>query len=126
MNIFEKVHPNVDIREIPTDSLAYIGDAVFNLFIKLSYFKKTSAYNLHKNTHSIVNRKNQAEILDALLPLLNEEELSFVKRGINSKGASKYGNDPAYRKSTGFEVLVGYLYLINQDRLYSLLKEVLK
>ncbi|MDK2886661.1 MAG: mini-ribonuclease [Thermosipho sp. (in: thermotogales)] len=126
MNIFEKIKIDLDVKEIPTDSLAYIGDAVFNLYIKLYYFKKASAYNLHKKSQNFINRKFQAEILDLLLPLLNEEELAFVKRGINSKGAGKYGNDPSYRKSTGLEVLIGYLYLTNQQRLYELLKEVIK
>jgi len=126
LNIFEKIKLDIDIREIPTDSLAYIGDAVFNLYIKLYYFKKTSAYSLHKKSQNFINRKYQAEILNLLLPLLNEEESSYVKRGINSKGAGKYGNDPSYRKSTGFEVLIGYLYLTNQERLYELLKEVIK
>lgn len=126
MNIFEKIKLDFDIREIPTDSLAYIGDAVFNLYVKLYYFKKSSAYSLHKNSQNFINRKFQAQILDSLLQFLNEEELSYVKRGINSKGAGKYGNDPNYRKSTGFEVLVGYLYLTNQERLFKLLKEVIK
>ncbi|MBO8160817.1 MAG: ribonuclease III [Thermosipho sp. (in: Bacteria)] len=126
MNIFEKIHPNINIREIPTDSLAYLGDAVFNLFIKLQYFKKTSAYNLHKKTQDFVNRKHQAELLDRIFPLLTDEEINFVKRGINSKGAGRYGNDPAYRKSTGFEVLIGYLYLTDHERLFELLKGVLE
>ncbi|ABR29933.1 ribonuclease III [Thermosipho melanesiensis] len=126
MDIFSKVKPNININELSTDSLAYIGDAVFNLYVKLYYFKKTSVRKLHKNTHSIVNRDHQALLLDKILPLLTEEEFSYVKRGINSKGAGKYGNDPAYRKSTGFEVLIGFLYLKNEDRLYNLLTEVLK
>lgn len=126
MNIFEKIHPNLNVNELSTDSLAYLGDAVFNLFVKVLYFKNTSVKNLHKDSQLLVNRKFQATLLDKVLPLLNEEEKAFVKRGINSKGAGRYGNDPAYRKSTGFEVLVGYLYLTNQERLYNLLMEVLK
>ncbi|QTA37732.1 ribonuclease III [Thermosipho ferrireducens] len=126
MNIFEKLSPEIDPREIPTDSLAYLGDAVYNLYIKLYLFKKTSAYNLHKESQKLVNRKTQAALLDKLLPFLSDGEKTYVKRGINSKGAGKYGNDPAYRKSTGFEVLIGYLYLTNQERLDSLLKGVLK
>jgi len=126
LNIFEKIHPNLNVNELSTDSLAYLGDAVFNLFVKVLYFKNTSVKNLHKDSQLLVNRKFQSTLLDKVLPLLNEEEKAFVKRGINSKGAGRYGNDPAYRKSTGFEVLVGYLYLTNQERLYNLLMEVLK
>lgn len=126
MNIFENIQPKVNVNELSTDSLAYIGDAVYDLFVKLLYFKNTKVKKLHKDTQDLVNRNYQAQLLDKLLPLLNEDELDYVRRGINSKGAGKYGNDPAYRKSTGFEVLVGYLYLTNQERLYLLLKEVLQ
>ncbi|MBT1247898.1 MULTISPECIES: ribonuclease III domain-containing protein [unclassified Thermosipho (in: thermotogales)] len=126
MDIFSRIKPNLNTNELSTDVLAYIGDAVFNLYVKLHYFKKTSVKKLHKNTQSIVNRNYQSLLLDKILPHLSEEEISYVKRGINSKGAGKYGNDPAYRKSTGFEVLIGFLYLKDEERLYKLLSEVLE
>ncbi|ANQ53192.1 ribonuclease III [Thermosipho sp. 1063] len=126
MDIFSRIKPNVNTNELSTDTLAYIGDAVFNLYVKLHYFKKTSVKKLHKNTQSVVNRNYQSILLDKILPNLSDEEFSYVKRGINSKGAGKYGNDPAYRKSTGFEVLIGFLYLKDEERLYKLLSEVLE
>ncbi|MCX7654637.1 MAG: ribonuclease III [Fervidobacterium sp.] len=118
--------PSVNPNEMSTDSLAYIGDAVFNLYAKLHILTDTKVTELHKMANKYVSREGQSKILKTILPLLNEKEQGIVRRGINSKGAKKHGNDLRYKESTGFEALVGYLYLVDKVRLSYLLKEGLK
>ncbi|WP_448375787.1 Mini-ribonuclease 3 [Fervidobacterium sp.] len=109
-----------------TDSLAYLGDAVFNLYVKLYVLKDLKVKELHKLSNKYVSREGQSKILNGIRELLTEEESAIVRRGINSKGARKHGNDRLYMESTGFEALIGYLYLTNKDRLLVLLKEGVK
>ncbi|MEN3042446.1 MAG: ribonuclease III domain-containing protein [Fervidobacterium sp.] len=118
--------PSVNPDEMSTDSLAYIGDAIFNLYAKLHILTDTKVTELHKMANKYVSREGQSKILKTILPLLNEKEQGIVRRGINSKGAKKHGNDLRYKESTGFEALVGYLYLVDKARLSYLLKEGLK
>lgn len=118
--------PNVNPEEMSTDSLAYIGDAVFNLYAKLHILIDTKVTELHKRANRYVSREGQSKILKGIIPLLNEKERQIVRRGINSKGAKKHGNDLLYKESTGFEALVGYLYLVDKERLSYLLKEGFK
>lgn len=118
--------PSVNPDEMSTDSLAYIGDAVFNLYAKLHILTDTKVTELHKMANKYVSREGQSKILKTILPLLNEKEQGIVRRGINSKGAKKHGNDLRYKESTGFEALVGYLYLVDKVRLSYLLREGLK
>jgi len=115
--------PDVNPEEMSTDALAYLGDAVFNLYAKLYILVDTKVQKLHKNVTPVVSRQGQSKILGVIAPLLTEREKSIVKRGINSKGAKKHGNDRQYMESTGLEALVGYLYLVDKNRLAFLLKE---
>ncbi|MGQ9855554.1 MAG: Mini-ribonuclease 3 [Fervidobacterium sp.] len=115
--------PDVNPIEISTDALAYLGDAIFNLFIKIYTLKDWKVRELHKLSSKYVSREGQSRFLKTILPMLTEEELNIVRRGMNSKGARKHGNDRLYMESTGFEALIGYLYLVNQERLAFLLKE---
>ncbi|MDR1160439.1 MAG: ribonuclease III, partial [Syntrophomonadaceae bacterium] len=75
-----------------------------------------------------VKAKSQARIVKYIFPLLNEEEQDIVKRGRNAKGTAPKNADPAeYSLSTGFEALLGYLYLQgNETRLNDLVKKVLQ
>ncbi len=116
--------PNVKLEEVSIDGLAYIGDAVYNLFIKLKIFKNMKLNDLNKLMNKYLSKHGQAYALEVIYPFLNEDELDYVRKGINSKGAKKHGNDPFYRKSTGFEVLIGYLFLTNQDRLVEILEKI--
>lgn len=118
--------PSVNPDEMSTDSLAYIGDAVFNLYAKLLVAIDARVTELHKRANKYVSREGQSRILKNIMPLLNEKEQIIVRRGINSKGAKKHGNDLLYKESTGFETLIGYLYLSDKARLSYLLKEVFK
>lgn len=108
-------------------SLAYIGDSVFDLLVKTVLVEKNNkqSYKYHKEAINIVNAPSQAEYMDILLPELTEKELMIYKRGRNAKTHSTAKNASVgdYRKATGFEALIGYLYLNKEyDRLFSLTK----
>ena len=73
----------------------------------------TRASELHKRTSQIVKAHTQAEMMEVLLPILTEEEAAVYKRGRNAKSftMAKNATMSDYRKATGFEALMGYLYL---------------
>lgn len=108
----------VDVRAYSPLTLAYIGDAVYDVIIRTVVVERSNrpANELHKRTSSFVKAQTQAEMIDALMPFLSEEEEAVYKRGRNAKSytSAKNASIGDYRKATGFEALVGYLYL--QDR----------
>ncbi len=103
--------------------LAYIGDGVYELFIRnrlISEFPQTPPSKLHKLSSSCVKAHSQSNSMKTIEPLLNEKELSVYKRGRNAKSATvpKNADVTDYRRATGFEALIGYLYLNKEnDRL---------
>ncbi|MBQ4530618.1 MAG: ribonuclease III [Lachnospiraceae bacterium] len=108
--------------------LAYIGDGIYDLVIRTVVVNRgnTQANKLHRKTSSLVKAAAQAAMVDELLELLTEEEKSVFKRGRNAKSATMAKNATMadYRKATGFEALMGYLYLSNQmERMVYLIKE---
>lgn len=114
-----------DIRTYSPLTLAYIGDGVFDLVIRSVVVGKgnTSPNNLHKHTSQIVKAATQAAMIDALEDVLTEEEADAYRRGRNAKSHSVAKNASVgdYRKATGFESLIGYLYLCNRiDRIMEL------
>ena len=113
----------VDVIQAPVSLLAYIGDSVMSLYYKLEYICLMKPSEIEKKVKKIVSRKGQAHILDSIWNDLSEDEKSVVKRAMNSRSATRHGNDPLYRKSTGLEALIGYLYLTKRDER---LKEILK
>lgn len=119
-DIFPK--PAVEPDELSPDVLAFIGDAVFNLYAKLLVLSDTKVGKLHTRASNVLSRGNQRRLLSLLFGRLDEHERSIVQRGLNSKGARKHGKDEDYIQSTGFEALVGYLYLSNRERLAELLE----
>lgn len=102
-------------------ALAYMGDAVFELSIReyLLSVGQTKPNQLHRYATEYVSAKAQAALIGAMLEseMLSEEEISFYKRGRNSKINTKAKNTDihTYLQSTGFEALIGYLYLTDQD-----------
>lgn len=108
--------------------LAYIGDAVYEVFIRtvlISMHTDYSVHRLHINSTSFVKAHAQSEIVKKILPLLSDEEVNIVKRGRNSKSGfvPKNADVIEYRLATGFEALIGYLYLKgNSKRLVEVLK----
>lgn len=107
-----------DIRTYSPLTLAYIGDDVFDLIIRTVVVDKgnTSPNELHRHTSSIVKAHTQALMAEALMEELTEEEHDVYRRGRNAKSftTAKNATVADYRKATGFEALMGYLYL--EDR----------
>lgn len=103
--------------ELPGLTLAYVGDAVYELYVRQNILSKsTKAHNLHYLAVSRVNNNTQAALLMRLEPYLTEIEQSVVRRGRNAKGiVPKNADVPTYRKSTALEALVGYLYLNGEE-----------
>ena len=114
------------------ESLAYIGDAVYELKIREYLLEKgyTDVNKLHKYAVKFTSGESQAQIIDFLIANgeLSEEEISYFKRGRNS-GHSKNRRSisvVSYKKATGFEAMIGYLYLSKQEnRLQELLDRII-
>lgn len=108
-------------------ALAYMGDAIYELIIReyLLGVGQTKPNQLHRFATEYVSAKAQAKLITAMLEkeMLSEDEVSFYKRGRNSKINTKAKNTDiqTYLQSTGFESLMGYLYLTKQEeRLHEL------
>lgn len=106
---------SVSPKELSPLTLAYVGDAVFELFVRLTVLTDGNApvNRLHKKAKNIVNAKAQAAIYFKIAPLLTEEEESVFRRGRNAKSHTTPKNMDLmdYRHATGLEALFGYLYL---------------
>lgn len=121
----------IDIRTYSPLTLAYIGDAIYDLVIRTIVVERgnTSANNLHKKTVRYVNAGTQAQMIEALLEELSEEERTIYKRGRNAKSYTTAKNATVidYRKATGFEALCGYLYLTGrQERMLALIRTAIE
>lgn len=105
----------VDVRAYSPLTLAYIGDAVFDIIIRTVVVERSNkpAHELHKQTSALVKAQTQAQMIEALQDVLTEEEMAVYKRGRNAKSytTAKNASVGDYRKATGLEALVGYLYL---------------
>lgn len=117
-----------DVRAYSPLTLAYIGDAIYELVIRSVVVERAnrSANDLHKKTVRYVKAETQAAMIMALQEELTEEELAVYKRGRNAKShtMAKNASMSNYRKATGFEALMGYLYLMDEtDRLLYLVKK---
>ncbi len=115
-----------DIRSYSPLTLAFIGDGIYDLIIRSVVVGKGNSHvnNLHKRASRLVKAQSQSELIRALLPELTEEETAVYKRGRNAKSTTvaKNATISDYRRATGFEALIGYLYLEDQmDRLMELI-----
>ncbi|MCD8398958.1 MAG: ribonuclease III [Lachnospiraceae bacterium] len=112
------VLPSKDWKQYAPLTLAYIGDAAYELLIRTILVKRedTQTQKLHQRVTRCVSAKAQAQMIAALLPDLSEEEASIYRRGRNSKPYTKAKNATMteYLEATGFEALMGYLYLDGQ------------
>ncbi|MCL6459204.1 MAG: Mini-ribonuclease 3 [Gorillibacterium sp.] len=95
-------------------ALAFVGDAVYDLFVRQFVASQPNhrPHHLHLESTRYVSAKAQAKALERLMPLLSEEELNMVRRGRNAKSGTVPKNTDVlvYRHSTAFECLIGYLY----------------
>ena len=105
----------VDINSYSPLTLAYIGDSIYDLIIKTLVINEGNAQvqKLHKKTSSLVQASAQSQMMRAMQEHLTEEEHGVYKRGRNAKSVSPAKNQSItdYRRATGFEALMGYLYL---------------
>lgn len=123
--------PKVDVRTYSPLSLAYMGDCVFELLIRTMLVSEANQQvnKYHKKAASLVKAEAQAELITRLLPYLTEEESTIYKRGRNAKShtVAKNATTIDYRMATGFEALIGYLYLSERyERVIDLVKIGLK
>lgn len=107
--------------------LAYMGDAVYEMYIRslLVSGHNTQVNKLHKEATKLVRAKAQSEIFEKIFPHLTEEELNIFKRGRNAHSytSAKNADIVDYRRATGFEALIGYLYITgNMERICELIE----
>ena len=119
-----------DIRTVNPLTLAYIGVGVYELVVRSVMVARsnTRAGLLHRQTSQLVKAEAQSKMIDMLLPDLSEEEESVYRRGRNAKSptSAKNASIGDYRKATGFEALMGYLYLTDRmERIVELTKKAL-
>ena len=124
-NYFEMNLSRQDINAISNLGLAHMGDCVFEILCRAYLCAKggKNVGNLHRDTINMVKATSQAKFADKLLPHLNEEELSWYRRGKNSHvhAVPKSCTPAEYAKATGLEALFGALYLSGRtDRLNEL------
>lgn len=116
-----------DIRTYSPLTLAYIGDSIFDLVIRTMLVEKGNApvNSLHRRASSLVKAEAQREALHRIEPVLTEEEQGVYRRGRNAKSytSAKNASITDYRIATGFEALMGYLYLTGQtERMLELIR----
>lgn len=113
--MLEALRPNVEPKQMNPLTLAFVGDVVFELLVRqrLVADGDRPVGQLHNLAVAQVKAAAQAEAYHRLEPLLDEEELSILKRGRNSHSVHppKNAHPQDYRKATGVEALFGYLYL---------------
>ena len=106
--------------------LAFVGDAVYSLYVreKLVLGTDFKTGTLQKLSSRQVSARGQSELIERLLPALTEEEADIFRRGRNAKKStrSRHASVGEYNRSTGFEALIGYLYLTGRhERIEELL-----
>ena len=116
-------------QEIRTGSaaLAFLGDSVFEVAVRSRIVRECegNAEELNKRSKALTNAKAQAQMAISLMEELTEEEMSVYKRGRNLKSltAPKSCTISEYRRATGLEALIGYLYLEEKtDRIAELVR----
>ena len=109
-------------------ALAYIGDGVYELYVRTRVIEEhptMPAHKLHLQTVKYVKAQAQAKSIHNMLELLSDKETAIFKRGRNAKSytSAKNASITDYRHATGFEALIGYLYITKQtERLNELMK----
>lgn len=122
----------LDVKQLNSLAIAYIGDAVYETFVRHHLLQKgeVKPNHLHKKATKYVSAKAQAKLITDWLQhnQLTEEEVAVVKRGRNAKSGTvpKNTDVQTYRYSTGFEALIGYHFLMkNETRLEQLIQMAL-
>ena len=107
--------PKQEAKQYSPLVLAYIGDAIYDLVIRTIIVRQgnTPVRKLHKYASSLVKAEKQSEMIGRLEAKFTEEEFHIYKRGRNAKSytTAKNASVVDYRRATGFEAVIGYLYL---------------
>lgn len=117
-----------EVLQISPVTLAFVGDAVYSLYVRerLTLVHGGKAADLQRVSSKVVSAQGQSVFLEKLLPLFTEEESDVFRRGKNAKKAtkSKSASNLEYSRSTGFEAVLGYLYLTGKtERITELLSQ---
>lgn len=122
--MFKPIVSDEHLKQLSPTALAYVGDAVYELFIRCHYLTPPNRIRTHhQRVVGEVKAETQATYLNIWAPTLQEKELDIVRRGRNAaSGKPKRVSLDIYKRATGFEALVGYLYLTDQERLTELLE----
>ena len=117
----------VNVNSYSPLTLAYIGDGVYDLIIRTLVINdgNKQVNKLHKETSTLVQAATQSEMMRVIQEVLTTEEHAVYRRGRNAKSVSPAKNQSLtdYRRATGFEALVGWLYLHNNwKRIIDLVK----
>lgn len=120
-----------EVRMMNPVKLAYIGDVVYELYVRLYVInvEKRAVHMLNKKTVSFVNASAQATVARSLEEILTEQEWMVLKRGRNQKSLKppKNANIGDYKYATGFESLIGYLYLMGEtDRVQEVIRHSIR
>lgn len=121
-----KILTKFDAKNLNPQVLAFVGDSVYTLFIRTMLTEEfdVKSGKLHTLANEYVKATGQSEVLNKILPILTEEEMDIFKRARNYKthSVAKNASVVDYKRATGLEGLIGYLYLIGD---YSRLNEIL-
>ena len=131
-NLLKDKFTKADARQINPLVLAFIGDAIYEVFVRTYLVDRNrdmSVHKLHVKAIEFVKAHAQSEFIKKIEEELNEEEIYFFKRGRNSKSGTvpKNADVQEYRIATGFETLIGFLYITEQtERLNYLLELIVR
>ena len=119
--------PDKDIRTYSPLTLAFIGDCVYELVVRTNIVlhANQTSNELHKESVHYVKAPAQAQMVEIIKPLLTEQEREILRRGRNAspRSTAKNASLGEYHKATGFEALMGYLYLDGQtERMLELIR----
>lgn len=122
---------DIDIRTYSPLALAYIGDSVFDIYVRTKVVKEgnTSVNNLHKKCVKYVSAKAQNQMVLKIMEEFSEEEKNVFRRGKNTKmhTVAKNATLSEYRNATGFEAVLGWLYLQDKtERLEEIIKKAME
>ena len=127
MELIERLKNQEEINLLSPLTWAYVGDAIYELYIRTSLINKTKLkpHKLHVESIKYVKAKAQADLLKQILPELTDEEKEIVRRARNAENhhLPKNADPQDYMYATAFEGLIGFLYLAKKDER---LKEILE
>ena len=117
----------IDVINYSPLTLAYIGDGIYEIVVRTMIVEQANRQvnKIHKAASDLVKAHTQAQLIFLIMDKLTEEEITIYKRGRNAKAVTRAKNASMsdYRTATGFEALMGWLYLTGQSqRMMELIK----